>query len=118
VNAQHPLSHRLADHWKTADLALAIDHFFVGEDCPQLGAPVHRRFGDKREPLAVTVSALLFFARGFRRIWERLDRLRFVCRRVEPRIVKLQENPLRPLEIFRVGRVDLARPIVAEALVI
>jgi hypothetical protein len=30
-------------------------------------------------------------------------------------VVELQENPLRPLEIIRVGRGEFARPVVAEA---
>ena len=34
---------------------------------------------------------------------------------IEPGIVELEKNPLRPLEIVRVGGVNLAAPIVAEA---
>ena len=34
---------------------------------------------------------------------------------IEPRIIKLQENPLRPLEILDVGGGEFARPVVAEA---
>ena len=46
---------------------------------------------------------------------QRLDGLGLVCGRVEPRIVDLQEDPLRPPEVFWIGGGQLARPIVAEA---
>src|ERR1051325_5360145 len=51
----------------------------------------------------------------FRRILQRLNRLRLVRLRIKPRVVELQKNPLRPLEILRIGRVHLARPVVAES---
>ena len=34
---------------------------------------------------------------------------------VEPRVVNLQEDPLRPAEVLDVGRRQLAAPIVGEA---
>ena len=49
------------------------------------------------------------------RIGQRLDGLGLVCGRVKPRIVNLQEDPLRPPEVFWIGGSQLARPIVAEA---
>jgi len=54
--------------------------------------------------------------RGFqlRRILQRFNRLGLVGFRIEPGVVKLEENPLGPFEIIRVSSVDLARPIVAE----
>jgi hypothetical protein len=33
----------------------------------------------------------------------------------EPALVELAEDPLRPLHVARVGRVDLAIPVVAES---
>src|SRR5438067_353836 len=51
----------------------------------------------------------------FRWIRECFNRLGFVGFRVEPRIVKLKKNPLGPFEIFWIGGVHFAAPIVAEA---
>ena len=51
----------------------------------------------------------------FRRILQRFYRFCPVGFGVVPRVVKLEENPLRPFEIVRVGRVHLAAPIVAES---
>ena len=48
---QHPLLHRLANHLVAAALALAIDHFIVGENGTQLGAPVDIRFFPIGEPI-------------------------------------------------------------------
>src|SRR5439155_1105716 len=49
-----------------------------------------------------------------RRVLQGFNRLGLVCLRIEPGIVKLEKNPLRPFEIVRVGGVDLTCPIVAE----
>ena len=65
---------------ETADLALAVDDFFVGEHRAELGAPPHGAFVDVGEAT----------------------------------FKELEENPLRPAEILRVGRVDLAVPIVGK----
>jgi hypothetical protein len=58
-DAQHPLAHRPALDRKPADLALAVDDFLVGQHGAQTVAPVHRRFVDVRQPLAVDDVALL-----------------------------------------------------------
>src|SRR5215471_12596130 len=47
-------------------------------------------------------------------IFQRLDRLRLVRYRIEPRIVELQENPLSPFKVFGVGGVDFAGPVVTK----
>ena len=57
------------------------------------------------------VNLLLGPAFGF----ELGDRFRFLVFVAEVRIVELEENPLGPADVFRVGGVDLAIPIVAEA---
>ena len=100
---QHPLAHRAALDGKPADLALAVHDFLVRQHRAQRLAPVHRRFGDERQPHAVRVAAGVSG-----------NRLGLVRRRVEPRFVQQPENPLRPLEITGVGRVDLAVPVVVE----
>jgi hypothetical protein len=35
--------------------------------------------------------------------------------RVVPGVVELQEDPLRPFEIFRIGRIDFTIPVIAES---
>src|SRR5262245_24394755 len=42
------------------------------------------------------------------------NRLSFVGARIEPRIVNLQKNPLRPFVITRIGSVDLPLPVVGK----
>src|SRR2546421_1398034 len=41
-DAQHPLPHRAAHNWMTADLTFAIDDFFIGQNGAELGTPVDR----------------------------------------------------------------------------
>ena len=113
-DAQHPLTHRLAFHGETAHLAYAVLDLLVGEHRAQLGAPVHRRLGHVGQTMFVAPSALLLFRRGVVGIGQRLNRFRPVRLGIKPRVVQLQENPLCPAEVLRVGRVDLPAPIVAE----
>ena len=63
-DAQHPLAHRARYDRKAADLALAVDDFFVGQHGAELGAPVHRRLSDVGEPHAVGVVAPRYVAIG------------------------------------------------------
>ena len=130
-DAEHPLAHRLADDGKAADFALAVHDFFVGQHRAELFAPPDRRFADVGETFGIAIGAAFGFecsicaclpirrlrqpSHQFRRILQRLNRLGLVRFRIEPRIVELQENPLRPLEIIRVGGGEFARPVVAEA---
>ena len=65
--------------------------------------------------MLIPPNAALLVGGDVQRICQRVDRLRLVCRRVEPRVVKLQENPLRPAEVTRVGGVHLPAPVVTEA---
>src|SRR5438477_8093363 len=37
-DSQHPLPHRSPDHGKSANLALTVDHFLVGENGAEIGA--------------------------------------------------------------------------------
>ena len=38
----------------------------------------------------------------------------FVCLGIKPGIIDLEKNPLRPFVVPRVGRIDLALPIVGK----
>ena len=112
---QHPLAHWLAHHRMPAHLALAIDHLLIGQHRAQLRAPVHRRMGNKREPMLITIRALSLVAGHIDRILQRVDRLGLIGRGVKPRIVQLQKNPLAPLKITGLGGVRFPTPIIAEA---
>ena len=68
----------------TAPLALAVNHFLVGQHRAQGRAPIHRHLGDIGQP---------FF-------------------------IKLQEDPLGPLIVLRIGGVDLAFPVVRKAQIL
>ena len=103
-DAEHPLAERAALDGESADLALAINDLLVGENGAELRAPVHGHLGDICEADGVGVGA------GVGR-----NGFGFFRLRIEPGIVELEENPLGPAEVFRVGGGDLAVPIVAEA---
>ena len=96
-DAKHPLAHRTALHGKASHLALAVDDLLVGQHGSESGAPVHRHLRDKGEPHAVGVVSLVGG-----------DRLRLVGRRIHPGAVELEEDPLGPAEVLRIGRADLA----------
>ena len=53
---QHPLFHGHADDRVAPDLALAVDHLFVGEDRAELRAPVDRHLGLVGEAALVELS--------------------------------------------------------------
>ncbi len=53
---EHPLAHRLANDVVAADLALAVDDLFVGENRAQLGAPVDRHVRHVRQPALVQLE--------------------------------------------------------------
>ncbi len=59
-------------------------------------------------PLLPPVSHLV-------RIGQRVDRLRPLGLRVEPGVVELEENPLGPAKVVRIGRGQFAAPVVTEA---
>ena len=101
-----------------AAFAHAADDFFVGQHRAQRRAPVHRRFvldtpadahPDSAEPLprrcAITSAG----------IGSSLIGRPALLLGIEPGVEQHQENPLRPAEIFGVGRRQFAIPVVAEA---
>src|SRR5439155_16747344 len=100
-DAQHPLPHWSSNNRKAANLAFSIYNLLIRQDCPQLRTPVHRDISNISEPDPVRIGSAIGG-----------NRLGPICLRVEPGVVDLQENPLRPFVISRVGRVDLPLPIV------
>src|SRR5882762_3818122 len=102
-DTQHPLPHWSSHNRKAANLALAIYNFFVGQDCAEFGTPVDRDISDVSEANAVQVRSAIG--------GNRLGPIRI---RVEPGVVNLQEDPLRPFVISQVCRVDLPLPIVGK----
>ena len=102
-NAQHPLPHRPSDDGKSTDLAFAINHFFVRQNGAKLRTPVHQHIGNVSEANFIRILAAIS-----------LDRLGLVRFRIEPRIINLEKNPLRPFEVTRIGGVDFTLPIIGE----
>ena len=130
-DTEHPLAHRTTDDRKATHFALAVDDFFVGEHGAEFQTPVHRSFADVGEAFSIDkvlpdlrtlfngtlfknqltnadqIMVLLpirFPMWGFRQcVFERRDWYSLVRMWIEPRVVELEENPLRPLEVFRVG---------------
>src|SRR6476620_32086 len=102
-DTQHPLPHRPSHNRKAANLTFAIYNFFVGQDCAEFGTPVDWDICDVSEANAVRIGSVIGG-----------NRLGPICLRIEPGVVDLQENPLRPFVILRVCRVNLPLPIVRE----
>ena len=68
-NAQHPLTKRATLDGKSADLALAINHFLVRQNGSKLRTPIYGHFGDIGQPHRIRLRAgvgvnRLGFARG------------------------------------------------------
>ena len=102
-DTQHPLPHRSPDDRKAAHFAFSVDHFFVRQDGAELRTPVHRNISNVSEPNFVQIFAT-----------KRFNRLGLVRFRIEPRIINLEKNPLRPFEVTRIGGVDFTLPIIGE----
>src|SRR4029077_11230912 len=102
-DTQHPLPHRSSHNRKTANLAFSVYNLLVRQDRAQLRTPVHRDVSNISEANAVRIGSAI----GGNRFGP-------ICLGVEPGVVDLQENPLRPFVIRRVCRVDFPLPIVRE----
>ena len=102
-DAQHPLAERTALDGESTDFALAVDDLFVCQHGAELRAPVDWHFGDIGESHGVGIVAGVGG-----------DGFGLARRGVEPSLVELEENPLRPPEVGGVGGADFAVPIVAE----
>ena len=128
-DAKHPLFEWLSHHGKSAALALAIDHFFVGKHGAKLGAPVHKLLAQIRE--AHVVNRLSLLARvaltpqladvvgqfntaraGLELLHQLRNWPRLLRRLVIPRVPTLQPNPLGKTHIFGVNRGKLTAPVV------
>ena len=83
--------------------------FLVGEHGAEVGRPPDRGVSDEGQ--ADIVDLVAGPALGF----EVANRLGLVFHLAEIRAVKLEENPLRPADVFGIGGGDFAVPIVAEA---
>ena len=83
--------------------------FLVGEDGAKIGRPPDGRVGDEGEADVVDLIAGPAF--GF----ELTNRFGLVGFLAEIRVVDLQEDPLRPTHVFRIGGGDFAVPIVGES---
>ena len=116
-DSQHPLPQRNPHHRMAAPLAHATDHFLIGQHGAERGAPVHRRLRLIGKPVGVAVGrngrfALACDLGGNRQFG---DRPALLQGGVEPGVEELEKDPLRPADVFRVGRRQRAVPVVAEA---
>src|SRR5215831_11622904 len=102
-DTQHPLPHRSSYDREAANFAFSIYNLLVRQDCAQLWTPVHWNVSNVSKSNAVRIGSAI---RG--------NRLSPIRLRIEPGVVDLQENPLRPFVISRVRRVDLPFPIVGK----
>jgi len=132
---QHPLAHRPADDRETAHLAFAINDFLVGKHRAKFLAPPNKCCCGISEALTISQGSRFIFAPMhwgvfpefptaqekwvvppfvlpvwvFRKnVLKDVDRFSLVLRRIEPGVVKLEKNPLGPLEIVGVGGVHFA----------
>ena len=133
-DAHHPLAHRALEHGEVATITATVGgDFLVGDDRAEPRAPVDRRFGDVGQALRVDDRGA--FGRRQRRpgppirrrpgaslvLGDELgDRPRpagvTIGRRgvgVVPRVEDAGEDPLRPLVVPGVGRLDGAPHVVA-----
>ena len=125
----HPLLERPLVDREVAALAPAVGgDLFVGEHGAETRTPIDGRLGDVGEPVRVDQRALLRRGRarrtGCRRasaasrlelaheLGDRAGAIGFV---VVPRVVDLEEDPLRPPVVVDVGRGRAAARIVTEA---
>jgi len=91
------LAHRTAFDGESADFALSIHDLFIGQHGAEFRTPVHRNVGDIGESHTVGIGARVGG-----------DRFGALGGRIEPGIVELEKDPLRPPEVFRIGRADFA----------
>src|SRR5262249_44598806 len=100
-DTQHPLPHRSSYDREAANFAFSIYNLLVRQDCAQLRTPVHWNVSNVSKANIVRIGSAI---RG--------NRLSPIRLRIEPGVVDLKENPLRPFVISRVRRVDFPSPIV------
>ena len=129
-DAHHPLAHVALEHREVAAVAAAVGgDLLVGQHRAQARAPVHRRVGDVGQPVPSITSALLGRGQLRPRAGRRLARPRLELGAqlgdrpgrpppsgggVVPRVEDLQEDPLRPPVVGRVGGLDRSAPVVAQ----
>src|SRR6516165_3657643 len=102
-DTQHPLPHRSSYDREAANFAFSSHNFLICQDCAQLRTPVHWNVSNVSKSNAVRIGSAISG-----------NRLSSICFRVEPGVVDLEENPLRPFVISRVRRVDFPFPIVGK----
>ena len=105
-DAQHPLAQRSA--FDGVAFGTPFLNFFVGKHGAQIRRPIDGGFRDIGEADIVDLIAGPAFGAEFG------DRFGATCRVVEIRIVELQEDPLRPAHILRIGGGDFTLPIVGK----
>ena len=126
-DAEHPLPQRQTRDRMAAALALAVDHFLVGEHRPKSGAPVDRSETLIGQTLLVLIAADRFGAltadlfgngqfgnRAAASLPLATVRAGPFAIAIKPGVEQDEKNPLGPAEVVRIGRGELAVPVVAE----
>ena len=106
-NAEHPLLEGTA--FNRVPLLFPLGHFFIGQDRAQAGTPVDG--GLRHVGQADLVDLIPGPAPGL----QFRDRPGLLFCLVEVAVVDLQEDPLGPPHVIRIGGIDLAVPVIAEA---
>ncbi len=127
-DTHHPLPQPFPEHREIAPIAAAVGgDLLVGQHGAQTRAPVHHRVGPVHQPIRVddvgaftrrqirpSPAVVECPATGLEFGDQFGDRSRFVGRRIEPCVVDLQEDPLRPLVEVDVGGGEAAAGVVAQ----
>ena len=106
-DAQHPLAQRAA--FDAVAFGFPLFDFFVSQDGAEVRRPPHRGFGDIGQADLIDLLAAPAVGGEFG------DRLGPVVLVAEIRPVELEENPLGPAHVLRVGGGDFALPIIGKA---
>ena len=97
----------------TAALAEPPYHFLIGQYRPKLGTPVDGNLRFISQPMIVDILVPFGITQSVR-YRQLLDRLGFLLSIIEIAVEELEEYPLGPFEVPRIGGRDFAIPIVAE----
>ena len=128
-DAHHPLAQPLAEHREVTTLRTAFGgHFLIGQHSAETRAPVdHRiRLVDQAElihsfallglaELSVDATVLGSHLAGLQQRNQLIDATGLLLILIEPGVVNLQENPLRPLVVVLVGGRENTAAVMAQA---
>ena len=115
-NPEHPLLHRLTDNFMVTALRPTINDLFVCQNGSKCWAPIHHRIRIVSQSVFSLVCLHCQDTTCFNIFGDRefLNRPGFLASFVEPRVIQLGENPLRPFVVIRGTRCDFTIPVIGE----